>query len=388
MQNQKKRRKLNSADAWEWAIIIVLVLLGLVTVFSASAPSSLAETNNSYSYVIKQAVFAVLGFGLCYLLSRFDYNRYNKFGLMVFLYFLALACTLSVLVPGMGRTVNGARRWITLGPIQSFQPSEGTKICLMMALVIYLQWQKDKLDSTWYGTVLPLALIGGQLIVLYVIQNHLSACIIIGLTTIVLLFVSLPKRKVLAGLCCFGLVVAALIAMNYLSGSKSSFRGERLKVYLDPWSDALGTGYQPIHSRYAIASGGLFGAGLGNSTQKYKYIPEPENDFIFAIYAEEMGFAGCVIVIALFSALIHRGLKIAGNAKNSFGTTLAIGIISIVGIQILLNIGVVTTIIPTTGISLPFFSYGGTSLVVLLASMGILLNISRDGNEKKEVIEN
>ena len=160
MQNQKKRRKLNSADAWEWAIIIVLVLLGLVTVFSASAPSSLAETNNSYSYVIKQAVFAVLGFGLCYLLSRFDYNRYNKFGLMVFLYFLALACTLSVLVPGMGRTVNGARRWITLGPIQSFQPSEGTKICLMMALVIYLQWQKDKLDSTWYGTVLPLALIG------------------------------------------------------------------------------------------------------------------------------------------------------------------------------------------------------------------------------------
>ena len=238
--------------------------------------------------------------------------------------------------------------------------------------------RKKELSDFWRGFVKPLAFLIPPFAILYFIQNHLSVCLVIGAITSVMMLIAGTRLIyfVLTG----GAGIAAVAIYLFhgqLGDTSDNFRLDRIKTFFDPWSDAAGTGYQMIQSLYAIGSGGLFGVGLGQSKQKYLYIPEPQNDFIFAILAEELGFIGCAIVILLFAVFVWRGILISMKSDDMYGSLLAIGVTTLVAVQVIINIAVVTASIPTTGMPLPFFSYGGTALVLLLASCGVLLNISR-----------
>lgn len=274
--------------------------------------------------------------------------------------------------------MNGARRWIKVPIIKSLQPSEITKIGLIIFYAAYLTRHKDDLGTFKKGFIFPLIFLIFPIGIILGIQSHFSASIIIILVTSVMMIVAGSKIRyfLTVGTCGgAGLIGAMYVLAKYFQ--KGSFRLTRITAFLNPWADSQGSGWQIIQSLYAIGSGGLFGVGLGNSTQKYLYISEPHNDFIFAVLAEELGFVGCVFVILLFAIFIWRGILIAIKAPDMFGSLLAIGITSLIGLQALINIAVVTSSMPVTGMALPFFSYGGTSLIILLASVGILLNISR-----------
>ena len=367
----------NRVDLPLLIVVLMLVALGLVMVLSASSPSALAESGNSYTYFKTQCMAAVLGLVAMFVLSRFNYDIYKHFYKLI--YILSIAILFLVLLPVIGSGANGARRWINIGI--GIQPSEITKIGLIIWVAGYYSDPKNKIQGIWKVCIKPLVAVGIPILILLIVQNHLSAGIIIGFVTVIMIIMSGCQIKYLLSLVGAGVGVC-LIAFPFVKDKlMSSFRSDRIMAWLDPWSDTSGTSYQTVQGLYAIGSGGLFGVGLGESTQKYLYIPEAHNDFIFAILAEELGFVGCAIVLALFSVLIVRGVLIAIKAKDSFGSLIAIGITALIAIQVILNIAVVTNSIPNTGISLPFLSYGGSSLVILLASMGILMNISRSAKK-------
>ena len=360
-------------------IIFLLLALGIVMVLSASAPSSLSTYGNSYHYVIRQGIFAIVGIAVMFFVSKLDFRIYKHFYKIA--YWVGIAALLLVVIPKIGVEINGAKRWADLG-FGTFQPSEITKICLIIFYAGYLTEHRNELGYFWKGFVkayVPLIL---PIAILYKVQNHLSASIVIILITSIMMIMAGAKLRYYVGSGIIGGVAGALgLTMLIAKGGSDNFRVKRILSFMDPWQDATDTGWQVIQGLYAIGSGGLFGVGLGQSKQKYLYIPEPHNDFIFAIIAEELGFVGCLIVIALFAAFIWRGLVIAMKAQDSFGSLLAVGITSLVGIQSIINIAVVTSSMPNTGMSLPFISYGGTALLILLFSMGILLNISRTGSK-------
>lgn len=359
-------------------IVLMLVALGLVMVLSASSPSALADYADSYAYFKKQAVAVVLGFAAMYVLSKMNYDIYKNFYKIIYVF--SILILFSVLLPSpIGVESNGARRWIQLG-IQ-IQPSEITKIGLIVWIAGYYSDPKNKIEGIWDSCLKPLFAVLIPIGILYGVQNHLSAGIVIAGVTAVMIVMSGCQLKYIMQL--VGVGVAGIACMFPFLQSKlsGSFRSDRITAWLDPWANPVGTSYQTIQGLYAIGSGGLFGVGLGESKQKYLYIPEAHNDFIFAIIAEELGFIGCAIVLAMFAVLIIRGVVIAIRAKDTFGSLIAIGITSLIAIQVILNISVVTNSIPNTGISLPFFSYGGSSMVILLASMGVLLNISRSAKK-------
>lgn len=355
-------------------VILILVALGLVMVLSASSPSALAESADSYAYFKKQAIAIIIGFIGMYVLSKFNYDFYKKFYKII--YILSVLILFLVLLPKpIGVASNGARRWINLG--MQIQPSEITKLGLIIWVAGYYSDPKNKIEGLWGACLKPVIAVLIPIAILYFVQNHLSAGIVIAGITAIMIVMSGCQLKYIAQLLGLGIVGVAAVfpfIQNKLSGG---FRGGRVSAWLNPWENPTGTAYQTIQGLYAIGSGGLFGVGLGESKQKYLYIPEAHNDFIFAIIAEELGFIGCAIVLALFGALIVRGVVIAIRSKDTFGSLIAIGITSLIAIQVILNIAVVTNSIPNTGISLPFFSYGGSSMVILLASMGVLLNISK-----------
>ena len=355
--------------------VILLLALGLVMVMSASAPTSLSVTGNSYTYVIRQGLFAILGLALMGGLSKFNYHFYQK--LYKVAYIVAIVALLSVAIPGIGVDVKGATRWIDLG-FGRFQPSEISKICLIVFYAEYLTKHKSELQGFWKGFVKPFLFLVPPIAILYFIQNHLSACIVIvGIVSVMMIMAGTKMRYFMtAGVAGVVVAVAGMLLLAQTTGT-GDFRINRIMTFLDPWSDAKGDGWQVIQSLYAIGSGGLFGVGLGESKQKYLYIPEPHNDFIFAILAEELGFVGCFVVIALFAIFVWRGIITSMRTSDSFGSLMAIGITTLIGLQAIINIAVVTSSMPATGMALPFFSYGGTALVILLASVGVLLNISR-----------
>ena len=383
--NQKKKVKRfskfldNRMDYILFITVLILLSLGVIMVLSASAPSALSETSNSYTYFIRQFIFAIIGIGIMLFISKIDYRFYKKYYWLV--YAVSVLVLLLVLIPGLGREVNGATRWIGIPGLGQFQPSEITKIGLIIFYAGYLSDHKSELKDFWRGFVKPLAFLLPPIAILYLVQNHLSVCLVIAaITAVMMLMAGCRLLHFIAA----GLVGVAGIVIMLIKGQtseSSSFRWDRIVTFFDPWSDATGTGYQMVQSLYAIGSGGLFGVGLGNSTQKYLYIPEPQNDFIFAIVAEELGFVGCVAIIALFGIFVWRGIVIAMKAPDMFGSLLAVGVTTLVAVQTIINIAVVTASIPTTGMALPFFSYGGTALVILLASVGILLNVSRAGSK-------
>lgn len=383
--NQKKKVKRfskfldNRMDYILFITVLILLSLGVIMVLSASAPSALSKTGKSYTYFVRQFIFAIIGIGIMLFISKIDYRFYKKYYWLV--YAVSVLVLLLVLIPGLGREVNGATRWIGIPGLGQFQPSEITKIGLIIFYAGYLSDHKSELKDFWRGFVKPLAFLLPPIAILYLVQNHLSVCLVIAaITAVMMLMAGCRLLHFIAA----GLVGVAGIVIMLIKGQtseSSSFRWDRIVTFFDPWSDATGTGYQMVQSLYAIGSGGLFGVGLGNSTQKYLYIPEPQNDFIFAIVAEELGFVGCVAIIALFGIFVWRGIVIAMKAPDMFGSLLAVGVTTLVAVQTIINIAVVTASIPTTGMALPFFSYGGTALVILLASVGILLNISRAGSK-------
>lgn len=347
--------------------IIILVVFGLIMVFSASAPSASAYQGNPYHYIIRQAVFAAAGIGVMFLLSKIDYHVYSKFALIILVGSFLLLFT--VYIPGIGQVRNNARRWINIG-ISTLQPSEVVKVAIIIYFSYSLSIVKKGVEKFWSGLFRYLVILGMFALVLYK-EPHLSATLVVCAVGAVLLLVAGAKlRHFLAiGACMLPILVYVIY--------KQPYQLERITTFLDPFADKADSGFQVVNSLYAIGSGGIFGLGLGMSRQKFLYLPEPHNDFIFAIICEELGLLGAVSVLVLFGFLIWRGYRIAQEAPDMFGTLLATGITSLVAIQVAINVAVVTGFAPATGIALPFFSYGGTSLLILLSCMGVLLNISR-----------
>ena len=352
--------------------ILLLLSIGLIMVLSASSPSALSESGNSYSYFFRQAIFAVAGLFMMWVISNIDYRFYQKYSKLAYI----IAFLLLLAVPLIGREVNGAKRWIYITESLSFQPSEIVKLLMILFYAGILVKNRDELNKYGKGFLKHIIMIA-PIIALLLIEPHFSASIIIiGIVAIMMIIAGCKFWHFLVS----GLVVGVpgIIALIFLE----PYRLQRVITFLNPWSDPTGDGWQVIQSLYAIGSGGLFGAGLGESKQKYLYIPEPHNDFIFSILAEELGFIGCAVVIILFAIFIWRGILIAMKSPDMFGSLIAIGITAQIAIQVIINIAVVTSSMPATGMPLPFFSYGGTSLFILLCEMGVLLNISKAGAKK------
>ncbi len=350
--------------------VLILLAFGIIIVFSASAPLAASTSKNTYAVVQDQLIFAGLGIIAMLVMANFDYRVLYKLAPLIMV--VSIILLILVLVPGIGREVKDTWRWIYIGPIH-FQPSEIAKLAVILFLARSVSNRKNKIRSFFKG-LLPYFLLIAVISALLLKEPHLSCTIIVVLVSAVILFA--------AGAKIFHFVILAVPAVAGLGIVVATvpYMQKRVLSFINPWNDLQGDGWQVVQSLYAIGSGGLFGRGLGKSMQKFLYIPEPHNDFIFPVLAEELGFVGVVAVMALFMILIWRGIKVAVTAPDMFGSLTAVGITSLIAIQTLLNIAVVTSSVPPTGVSLPFFSAGGTSLLLFLTEMGILLNISRYAN--------
>ena len=366
----KGQQKKKPMDFIMLVTVLLLLALGIVMVLSASSPTALAEDGNSYSYVTRQAEFAIVGIIAMLIISNIDYKKYRKWYKIIYI----VSVILIALVPLIGYEVAGAKRWINVAGLFSMQPSEITKIGMIIFFAAYLSKKKDEIKKLKEGFIYPILWVVPIILILIFFQNHLSATIVIVAIVAIMMLVAGTKLRYFLT---FGTLLAALggIGLFLLAQftEMGKFRLARLVSFMDPWADPTGDGWQAIQNIYAIGSGGLFGVGLGDSKQKYLYISEPHNDCIFAVLAEELGFIGCTIVIILFGILIWRGIIAAIKAPDLFGT--------LVATQTIINIGVVTAVLPVTGMPLPFFSYGGTSLLILLCAIGVLLNISRQSQK-------
>ena len=348
--------------------IVVLLCVGLIALSSASSYTALITRGDSNYYFIRQLAFAVVGVIAMFVISKIDYTFYEKYGYVI--YIVALAAMLLVFVPGLGSEVKGARRWIDLGFI-SFQPSEFMKPALAIGIAAYISKNQEKMKSI-LGYAVPAIMIGIVCVIMY-FQSHMSGAIImivIGAATIFTSGFKLKKRTIIIAVI-VGFTAASLFLFT------SDYRMKRVKALFNPEEDVTGINWQPTQSLYAIGSGGLFGMGIGHSRQKYLWLPESQNDFVFSIWAEEFGFVGSLIVVLLFVLFVYRALALVLKSRDLFALMMATGIISMFAFQMIMNVAVVTKLAPTTGMPLPIFSYGGTSLLINLASVGIVLNVSR-----------
>ena len=350
-------------------LVLALVAFGLVMLFSASYAVALYRRGDPYAYIRPQLLYAALGLAAMWLASRVDYHIYHKLAWPV----LGVSLVLLAAVLFMPE-YNGCKRWLVIPGVGTLQPSEIAKFAVVLAFAHIISLNASRMQSFAVG-VLPFALVLGAVAVLMLLEPHLSGTLLILGIGAVLMFVGGTALKwfLLAGVSAVGAVGAAVAVMPDLV----PYAAARLASWLDPFADPLGDGHQTIQSLYAIGSGGATGLGLGNSRQKHLFVPEPQNDFIFSIVCEELGFVGALAVIALFVLLLLRGITLAVRAPDRFGGLLVVGFVVQVAMQAALNIAVVTNTIPNTGISLPFFSSGGTSLMMLLGEMGIVLSVSR-----------
>lgn len=356
------------------SLVLILVTIGLVMLFSASYAYSYEYYGNSYKFITQQALIAVVGVLFMLFVSKINYHIIRKLSWAVFFVTIAMLVFL-LIAPPMVKGMD-VKRWLVIGPI-NFQPSEVAKFAIVLLFSSLIAANYKQMKN--FSFIAFLVAILGVTCVLVVLEPHLSATILIFFLGIVLLIVGgLPFKYIIGG---FGIGVGGVAAL-ILSGA-ISYGSDRIKYWLDPWLDPSGEGFQTIQSLLAIGSGGILGRGIGMSRQKYLWVPEPHNDFIFSIICEELGLVGAVVIILLFCLLIWRGFTIAMRSPDKFGSLLAIGLTFQVGLQAMLNIWVVTNTMPNTGISLPFFSYGGTSLLILLAEMGIVLSVSRSANIEK-----
>ena len=347
-------------------LTMILLAIGLLVMFSASSASSYYEGGNAVYYFVRQGSMALVGIVIMFIISLLNYQSFR--GLSKPILVLAFLLMLAVLVPGVGMKINGARRWLNLG-FMSFEPSEVLKVAIILYFSAKLAKMKDKVRQIKY--LLPLIGILLLSAVLLYLQPHMSATILIFSVAAAILFAAGMNLRWFIG------AVLIVVTGLYFVIHNTSYMASRVALWQDPWSDPLDKGFQIIQSLYAIGSGGLLGLGFGQSRQKFLYLPEEHNDFVFSIACEELGYIGAAIILILFALLILRGFWLALHARDRFGSLVIIGITSQLAIQVFLNISVVTNLLPTTGISLPFFSYGGTALIIQLAEIGIVLSISR-----------
>ena len=371
---EERRRKVGErVDIPFLLLTLALLAVGLTMLYSASSAQSMYDTGYEIStkYLQKQAVCAALGLVGMWLFSRIPAKLWMKLAWPV--YGISIALLLLVLV--MGQSVNGARRWINIAGIQ-FQPSEIAKFAVILMFARLTRTFGSRTKEFRYGVLgFGLALLG--ILIPLALEKHLSAIMLIGMVGVCMMFVAGTGKKWLGA----GAAAAGLFVVIYITFM--GYAGDRVTAWLHPEQDPGDTGYQILQSLYAIGSGGLFGLGFGKSRQKYLYLPFQYNDYIFAIICEELGLVGAVLIILLFSAMIIRGYWIALRARDRFSTVLAAGLVTLIGVQTALNLGVVTNLLPSTGIALPFFSYGGTALAMNLGEMGIVLSISRQRNQTK-----
>lgn len=367
----KPKIKLGNIDFVLLVTLMILIALGLVMVFSASSYSAYFTRGDAMFFFKRQFVSFILGFIVMIFVINFDYHKLRKFTGILMLVTIAL-----LLVVLKSTSINGATRWINLG-FTTVQPSEIAKYTIVAYLAKSISNKGEKMKSFLYG-VLPYLLVAGFYAGLVLAEHNLSIASVIVGVTILILIISGTKLWHM-----FGIVIPSAFALGVVFTLTQPYRVQRLMSFRNPWADSQDTGYQLVQSLLALGSGGITGVGLGKSRQKCYYIPEPHNDFIFAIIGEELGFIGCTLVILLFLVLIWRGIRIAVKAKDTYGTILAVGITSVIAIQAVINIAVVTGSMPVTGVPLPFISYGGSSLLFNLIAMGILLNISRQCETKK-----
>jgi cell division protein FtsW len=367
------RQRRGKVDFTILFVITVLCAFGLVMIFSASyyyAQHYSGANNDSFYYLKRQLVYLLVGYPLMLLISLIDFRIVERLRSL----FLAVSIILLVAVLLWGRDLNGGKRWLEIAGI-SIQPSELAKFGLMIFMCSYMSRHRNEMNTFRFG-MLPMLIAIGVIAGLVMLQPNMSMAVIIGFIGIVLLYLGGCNIKQL-----IGLGILAIIAFFILARS-AEYRMDRLTSFSNPENDPQGTGYQLLQSYYAIGSGGFFGKGLNNSYQKLLYMTYGESDFIFAILCEEFGFIGGLSVILMYGWIVFRGIVIAMRSRNRFGSLLAAGISIVFGFQVFVNIGVVTGLLPTTGQALPFISAGGTSLLVFLAAMGLLLSISRDTNPR------
>lgn len=359
-----KQEQTSNVDWTLLVLVLLLVILGLVFLYSTSAYNGRIRFHDSAYYFKKQFFATSLGLAVMYLITKLDYHKFVSFGPVV--YFLSLGLSAAVLV--VGQEINGSKRWLSLGPL-SFQPAEFAKL----AVILFLTWQIDrsKKDISKLGNMCKIMLSLLPIVALVGTNNLSTAIIILGIG-VVLIFISNPKYMQFVAVGVAGIAFMAVFLMA------ESYRLERIAVWRDP--ESYEKGFQTIQGLYAIGSGGLFGKGMGNSLQKLGFVPEAQNDMIFSIVCEEFGLVGASILILMFALLLWRLCVLSSKCKNLQGSLICAGIMAHMAIQVILNIAVVTNTIPNTGITLPFVSYGGTSVLFLLAEMGLALNVSSHRN--------
>ncbi len=383
-QEQRERARLIEATAREAGrgpldvplLLLVLLLtgIGLIMLFSASFPSAYYETGNPAHYLIRQGVFAVIGIAAMLVIGRINYERFRAVATPLLM--ISIVLLLLVLIPGVGtgRITHGAQRWIrSIGPIPQFQPSEVAKFGVILYFADSISKKKTRMETLRDG-ILPYAVILALLAGLMMLEPHFSGTVLLVGIGATMMYVG-GIRSYWVGI---GVGGAAAVAYGFMSGL-IKYNSSRIQIWLDPLNTEWmrGKGYQIRQSLLAVGSGGLLGVGLGRSRQKFFFLPEEHNDFIFSIVCEELGLIGATLIMAIFALLIIRGYWIALHARDRFGSLLAVGVTTQVALQVFMNIAVVTNLIPNTGISLPFFSYGGTALAIQLAEMGVVLSVSR-----------
>ena len=370
----RERNKKGLPDIIIFVTTLALLGIGIIMVFSSSSVMAYHEVGDAYFYLKRQAMWAVMGLVALVTLMNIDYRVWKKFSVVAIVGVIALLTL--VLIPGVGVVVGGARRWIGAGSFR-IQPSEFAKMGLILFISSYMSAIGDKVKSFKFG-VLPPMIVTGIICLLILKEPDLGTVIAVAGIAFVMIFMAGCNIWHLAGLCSL-----AIPAVVYLVVAEP-YRLRRLLAFLNPWQDPLDSGFHIIQSLLALGSGGLLGLGLGMSRQKFHYLPEQHTDFIFAIIGEELGFIGAAGVVLLYVVLAWRGYRVAVNCKDKFGSLMAAGITTMIVLQAIINLGVLSGLLPVTGITLPLISSGGSSLLSMLASIGILLNISRSVNAEKK----
>jgi cell division protein FtsW len=366
MTTEKRQFNLADYDVVLLLMVVALTSFGIVMVYSASSVMAAKNFHDGAYFLKRQGIFALIGFTAAICAMRIDYQLWRK--MAVPLLFVSLILLIAVLIPGIGAKVKGASRWIRL-PGFNLQPSEFTKIALILYLAYSIDKKQDRIRSLSAG-FLPYITVLMILLALLLKQPDMGAALTLAAVTILMLFAAGTRLVFIIG---SGMMVLPFVAYLIIN---SSYRMKRIKAFMNPEQDPTGIGWQIIQSKYAFGAGGIFGQGLGEGKQKLFYLPEAHTDFILSVVGEELGFIGVVIIIGMFFILIQRAMRIAIAAQDTFGRFLALGIAVLFAIEAAVNMGVVTGLLPTKGLALPFLSYGGSSLIVSLFAVGILLNIS------------
>ena len=363
---KKAKVKLAPMDFVMFSIVMLLVVIGVIMVLSAS---TYMPGQSHVGAFLKQSFSALLGVVALIFTQRFDYHNIKKYTNLLMI--ISMILLIAVLFTG---SINGAQRWIPLGPFGTLQPSEIAKYVAVFYMAKSMDHKGERIKSFFYGVV-PILMVSGLFAAIILKEKNLSIASVIMIVTIIMLFAAGSKLSQMF------ILIPPLVGVGIFFIVSEPYRLLRLTGFLHPFDDRLGKGYQLVQSLLALGSGGILGVGLGRSRQKALYLPEPNTDFIFAVIGEELGLIGCVFIIILFVILIWRGIRTAINAKDTYGTLLAIGITSVIAVQAIINIAVVTGAMPVTGVPLPFISAGGSSLLFNMMAVGVLLNISRQANK-------